>query len=107
VSISGADIKPTAAGVGVAGGRIGLDVLFLFGVDGPASLPFVTGSEVSSATFLFILTLATFGGGDLFVRSSLIDEAVLKRVDLLVDIVKLAMVVFKRKGHRSQNRAKI
>lgn len=84
----GADIIPTAAGVGVAGGRIGWEAFFLLGVAGPASLPLVRVSADSCATlFLFLLVLATFGGVGLFVRSSLaMDEAALNRVDLLEDI---------------------
>ena len=91
VPLSGADIKPIAAGVGVAGGRIGLEAFFLLGVAGPASLPLVRGSAVSCATlFLFLLVFATFGGVDPFARSSLImDEAALNRVDLLEDIASL------------------
>jgi hypothetical protein len=74
--------------VGVAGGRMGFEALLLLGVDGPALLPFELGSTGSNATlFLFLAVLATFDGVDPFGRSSLtIEDAALKRADLLVDI---------------------
>ena len=84
--------SPIAAGVGVTGGRIGLEAFFLLGVEGPPSLPLplVRGSAGSCGTpFLFLLILATLGGVDTFVRSSLTDEAALSRADLLEDIEKL------------------
>ena len=90
VLLRGTDIKPIAAGVGVAGGRIGLLVFFLLGVEGSASLLFVMGSLLSCGTlFLFLLVLAAFGGAGPFVSSFFMDEAALNRVDLLEDIVKL------------------
>lgn len=78
----GAVINPIAAGVGVAGGRIGLVTRFLFGVEGLALLP-LGASE--GTLFLFLLLFATFGGST--AGSSLtMTEAALKRDDLLEDM---------------------
>jgi hypothetical protein len=87
---SDADINPTATGVGVAGGRTRLEGLLRLGVAGP-SLLLVIGLPVSSAAlFLFLLVFAAFGGADPFTVFSLtMEDAALKRVDLLVDIAKL------------------
>lgn len=71
----------------MAEGRIGFEAFFLFGVDGPPSLPLVTRSMVSCATlFRFLPVLTTFGGVNPF--SLAMDDAALKRVDLLVDIAQ-------------------
>ena len=60
------------------------------GVEGPASLSFISGSAISSGIiFLFLLVLATGEDVDPFVSFSSMEEAALKRVDLLEDIVRL------------------
>jgi hypothetical protein len=78
----GAVINPIAAGVGVAGGRIDLVASFLFGVEGPASLPF---GASEGTLFLFLLIFATLGGSTAGSSFAMTDAA-LKRDDFLEDI---------------------
>jgi hypothetical protein len=80
----GADINPTAAGVGVTGGRIDFVARFLFGVDGPVSVPF--GRDSAGILFLFLLVFANFGGGSTAAFSLFTGKIALKRADLLEDI---------------------
>lgn len=89
-AFNGDDIKPTADGVGVMGGTA-FAARFLLGVDGPALLPFISGSVVvSEVFFLFLLILAAVTAGELAIASgsSLVTfEAALKRAERLEDMV--------------------
>ena len=80
-----ADINPTAAGVGVAGGVVAFEARFLFGVNGAASA-FCSGSG-TGALFRFRPVFAFLGTSGSGTGSSLTAAvAALKRAERLEDM---------------------
>jgi len=77
-------MRPIAAGVGVAGGRMGFATFFFLGVEGPVSLLF---GESTWALFRFLLVLATFWGASGAASTLMVGVDAIRRADLLDDIL--------------------